>query len=504
MGIASPTDTGTGCASPIGVVWSLVAPIASAKVAFQLFTADLYGAHRDEFYYLESGHHLAWGYVDNPPLVPFLYRLSEEVFGHSVPALAVVPALLGGVFVILGALIAADLGGGRAAQVLTALLAWLGPIFLTTSHFLSTVSLDLVCWSLASWLVLRMVRSGDTRLWLAVGVVCGIGLLNKDTMAFWAIAAGLGLLCTPQRALLASRWAGAGAVIALVIFLPNLAWEASHHWATLEFLGNLRRNNSSTDLVQFAPLQLAIVTIAGTAVWVVALRALGRRAEWRSQRWLAYGFAVAFVVLFALGGKAYYLGSWYLPLVAMGAVVIERYWSRRNRRFLAVAIVATGLLTAPLFTPILPANVAVAAGFDTANKDLGGMLGWPHVVDQIASVVHGLPAGEGRTAVIFTEDYSEAGAVDFYGPGRGLPSAISGHNTFWLWGYGHPVPGAVVVAVGLPSSFVHRYWSSVTQVATLGTSGPPIDPQERGVPIWLCRDQRTSWASLWPAAKHYE
>jgi hypothetical protein len=481
-----------------------VVPIAAAKVAFQLLTANLYGAHRDEFYYLESGHHLAWGYVDNPPLVPLLYRLSEETFGHSVLALAVVPALLGGVFVVLGALIAADLGGGRTAQALTALVAWLGPIFLTTSHFLSTVSLDLVFWSLASWLVIRMVRSGDTRLWLAVGAVCGIGLLNKDTMAFWAVAAGVGLLCTPQRTLLASRALAAGAAIALVIFAPNLAWEASHHWATLEFLGNLRTNNSSTDLVQFAPLQLAIVTVAGTVVWVAALRALGRRAEWRSQRWLAYGYAVAFVVLFALGGKAYYLGSLYLPLVAVGAVVVERYWSRHNRRILAVAIVATGLLTAPLFTPILPANVAVVAGFDTANTDLGGMLGWPHVVDQIASVVHALPAGEGRSAVIFTHAYSEAGAVAFYGPALGLHPAISGHNTFWLWGYGHPVPGAVVVAVGLPSSFVHHYWSSVTQVATLGTSGPPIDPQERGVPIWVCRHQLTSWATLWPAAKHYE
>ena len=503
MKIAPRIGAAAEYVNPTGVVWALVAPLAAAKIVFQLLTANLYGAHRDEFYYLESGHHAAWGYVDNPPLVPILYRVSEEAFGHSVLALAVIPSFLGGLFVVLGALIAADLGGGRTAQFLTALVAWLGPLFLTTSHFLSTVSLDLVFWSLASWLVIRMVRSGDTRLWLAVGAVCGIGLLNKYTMAFWALAAAVGLLCTPQRALLASRWLVAGAAIGLVIVSPNLAWEAIHHWATLEFLRNLRTNNMSTDLVQFAPLQLAIVTIAGTVVWVAALRALGRRPEWRSQRWLAYGYAVAFVVLFALGGKPYYLGSWYLPLVAVGAVVIERQWSRRNRQLLAVAIAATGLLTAPLFTPVLPEKVAVAAGFDTTNKDLGGMLGWPHVVGQIASVVHALPASEERSAVIFTQDYSEAGAVDFYGPALGISSAISGHNTFWLWGYGHPDHGAVVVAVGLPSSFVHRYWSSVAQVATLGTTGPPIDPQERGAPIWVCRDQRTSWASLWPAAKHY-
>jgi len=489
--------------NPIHVFWAFVAPLAGTKIVFQLLTANLYGAHRDEFYYLESGHHLAWGFVDNPPLVPLLYRVSETIFGHSILSLAFIPALLGGIFIILGALIAADLGGGRRAQVVTSLVAWLGPIFLTTSHFLSTTSLDLVFWSLASWLVIRMVRSGDTRLWLAVGAVCGVGLLNKDTMAFWAVAAGVGLLCTPQRKLLGSWWLAAGVAIALIIVSPNVAWEASHHWATLEFLRNLHANNSSADLVKFAPLQLAIVTLAGTVVCVVALRALKGRAEWRSQRWLAFGFVAAFVVLFALEGKAYYLGSWYLPLVAVGAVGVERYWSQRSGRLLAVAIVATGLLTAPIFTPILPTNVAVVAGFDTLNSDLGGMMGWPHVVNQIAAVVHALPSSESRSVVIFTNDYSEAGAVDFYGPALDLPSAISGHNTFWFWGYGHPAPGAVVVAVGLSSFFVHHYWSSVTQVATLGVSGPPIDPQERGVTIWVCRDQRTSWATLWPHAKHY-
>ncbi len=253
------------------VTWWALGLLAASKVVFQLATANLYGAHRDEFYYLASGHHLDWGFVDNPPLVPLLYRLQEAAFGHSVVALAVVPSLLGGVFVLLGGLIAADLGGGRPAQVLTGLVAWLGPMFLTTSHFLSTVSLDLVFWALASWLVIRLVRSGDTRLWLPIGVVCGIGLLNKDTMLFWALATGIGLLCTPQRVLLWSRWLVLGGLLTLVIVAPNLLWQAHHHWATLEFLRHLRSDNSSTDHAQFVPLQLAIVTVAGTVVWLVAL-----------------------------------------------------------------------------------------------------------------------------------------------------------------------------------------------------------------------------------------
>ncbi|MGH9060501.1 MAG: glycosyltransferase family 39 protein, partial [Acidimicrobiales bacterium] len=326
--------------------------LAAAKVAFQLATADLYGAHRDEFYYLQSGHHLAWGYVDNPPLVPLLYRLEEVVFGHGVTALAVVPALLGGVYVVVAALITADLGGGRSAQVVAALVAWLGPLFLTTSHFLSTVSLDLLFWALATWLVIRMVRGGDTRGWLAVGLVCGMALLNKDTIAFWAVAAGAGLLTTPQRKLLASRWLAGGVAIALVIAAPNLWWEVRQHWPTIEFLRHLRSNNSASDLSQFVPLQLGIVTIVGTVVWVTGLRAVIRRGDWRDKRWLAHGYAVAFVLLFALAGKAYYLGSWYLPLVAVGAVAAERHWSRRAGRRLAAGVVVTGLVSLSLFTPV--------------------------------------------------------------------------------------------------------------------------------------------------------
>jgi 4-amino-4-deoxy-L-arabinose transferase-like glycosyltransferase len=481
----------------------MILALAASKVVFQLATSDLYGAHRDEFYYLESGYHLAFGYVDNPPLVPWIYRVERAVFGHSVTSLAVVPALLGGVFVVVGALMAADLGGGRAAQGLCALVAWLGPLFLTTSHFLGTVSLDLLAWSLASWLVIRMVRSGNTRGWLAIGAVCGVGLLNKDTVLFWVVAAGTGLLLTRERRLLRSWWLVAGAAVAIVIALPNLIWEADHGWATLVFLRHLQAENSSSDLVQFVPVQLVLVTIGGTVLWIVALVALARRPEWRSQLWLAYGYGVAFVLLLALGGKAYYLGSWYLPLVAVGAVVVERSWSRVKLRLLVILTVVLGVLVAPYATPVLPPGAAVAAHLDTQNHDLGGMLGWPHVVGQIAAVADMLPPAARRHVVVMTDNYSEAGAVDFFGRPLGLPSAISGHNTFWLWGYGHPSPGVTVIAVGLPASFVHRYWSSVRLASTLGVGGPPIDPQERGAPIWICRGQRLPWAAIWPAAKHY-
>ncbi len=219
---------------------------------------------------------------------------------------------------------------------------------------------------------------------------------------------------------------------------------------------------------------------------------------------MAYGYIAVFALLFASGGKAYYLGSWYLPLVAVGAVVIEESWRPLRRKVLTGAVVVSGLLTAPVFTPILPPQAAVAAGLDTANSDLGGMLGWPHVVGTVASVVDGLPPDQRRSAVIFTEDYSEAGSIDFFGPALGLRSAISGHNSFWLWGYGHPAPEATVVAVGLSRTFVDSHWSSVQLATTLGSDGHAVDPQERGAAVWVCRHQRTPWPALWPMARHYD
>ena len=500
---ASPYPTPTPVAAPHVVAWRPVAAIAAAKLAFGFATSSLYGLHRDEFYYLASGRHLAWGYVDQPPLVPALYRLSADLFGSSVAGLHVVPVLIGGVYIALAALLTAELGGGRRAQTLAALVGALGPLYLTTSHFLSTVSLDIVAWAFASLLVLRVIRTGNTRLWVAVGAVVGLGLLNKHTMAIWVLGTGAGLLATPQRRLLANRWAIAGAALAAAIFAPNIVWQAQHHWATVEFVRNLQANNAAASLTQFVPLQLAMVTLAGTIVWIAGLRTLAVDPAWRRFRWLAVAYALCFVGLLIAAGKAYYLGSWYLPLIAVGATSIERRWTASGARRLTAAVLATGLLTAPVFTPILPERLLVAAGLDKANSDMGAMLGWSHVVDQIARIVRTLPAADRRQKVILTEDYSEAGALNLLGPRLGLPTAISGHNTYWWWGHPNTTKTPTVIAVGIPQSLLARYWGHIQQVGTLGDDRTPIDPQERGTTISVCTDQLAPWSTIWPAMRHY-
>lgn len=487
--------------APLALRWVL--PLAGTKVAFQLATSAVYGLHRDEFYYLAAGQHPALGYVDQPPITPLLYRVSAETFGASTVGLHVLPALAGGALVVLAALLARELGGGRVAQGLAGLVAVVGPLYLTTAHFLSTVTVDLLAWALASWLVVRLVRTGDTRLWLAVGLVVGVGLENKHTMALWCLGVTAGLLATPERRLLASRWLVGGVAVAAACVVPNLVWQAQHHWAGIEFVLSLRQRVGMLNLVQFLPTQLGLVTVAGPVIWISGLRWLWRPGDGRRHRWLPVAFLVVLIIVFASSGKGYYVGSLYLPLVAAGSVVIERVWDRRSQRRLAVAIGAVGVVMAPLFTPMLPAGVLRVVPLEAVNPDLGGMLGWRHVVDQVGGIYRSLPASQRAHAVILTSDYSEAGAVNYWRRPLRLPPAISGHNTYWWWGWGHASEASTTIAVGVSRQRLAPYFARIDRVATLGADHAQIDPIERGRPVWVCTGQRLPWAVLWPHLRLY-
>ncbi|MDQ1397436.1 MAG: hypothetical protein QOG64_2695, partial [Acidimicrobiaceae bacterium] len=355
--------------------------------------------------------------------------------------------------------------------------------------------------------VLRIIRTGDTRLWVAVGVVVGIGLMNKHTVLFWVAGMGVGLLATPERRLLASRWLVVGGAVAAFLVLPNLVWQVQHDFATLTFLGNLRRRLLAENMTQFVPIQLGLVTLAGTVVAIVGLRWLVRRPagdtpSGSSYRALAIGYLAVVVVLFALGGKGYYVGSMYLPLVAAGSVAVERTWSARGRRGIAVAVVFTGLLSAPVFTPILPSSALRTVKLHEVNADLGGLLGWHDVARAVAAVHRSLPPGERAGAVILTSNYSEAGAVDYWRSSLGLPKAISGHNNYWIWGPGRARQGTAVV-VGFSSDYLSRYFGRVDLAAVIRRSDGLLDKQEVGQSIWICRQQLRPWPVIWPELKTF-
>jgi hypothetical protein len=283
-------------------------------------------------------------------------------------------------------------------------VAAVGTVFTTTFHFVSTVTVDLLLWALATWLLIRLLRTGDRRLWVPIGLVVGLGFENKHTIVLWCVAVAAGLLVTHRLGLLTSPWIIVGCGLFALVAGPNIVWQATHHWASLSFYSALRRRTGGQNLVQFWPVQIGLMTIAGTAFVVQGLRWMRGDPRGSVYRPLAVAFGVVVVALFVSAGKGYYAAGIYLPIAAAGAVAVEARWSTRSRRRLTGAVVVTGILFAPLATPVLPTSSAVTLGLTKTNPDLGGMLGWHDVVDQLAAVYRGLPASERASAVFLTRD----------------------------------------------------------------------------------------------------
>jgi len=481
-----------------------VLAIAAVFCAAELAVAARYGIHRDELYFLACARHLAWGYVDQPPLVPAVARLSVDLFGTSAVALRILPMLGGGATVVLAAVMACELGGTRRAQVVAALAAATSAQVVAADHLLSTATFDLFFWAAICTLFVRLLRTHDQRLWLAIGGVAGVGLMNKYNVAFLLFGLGVGVVLSGRWRELAGRWLVTGGVLALVIFSPNLIWNAQHHWAAVTMLRDLKRENSTLSAsIQFIPIQFLVVGPFLIPVWVGGVRRLLRHAWARP---VAIAFLTLLVVDTLTGAKSYYLGGMYFVLFAAGGIWADERLLRRGAtmRTIATWIVVGGVVGLPLALPVLPVSTLPSGDWESKiNKDLSATVGWPRVVSQIAAVAATLPPQERAHVVVFTGDYGAAGAVDLYGRRLGLPRAISGHNTYWIWGPRGATDGATTIAVDLDRAYLLTIFSSVTPAGTVDT-GHGVWTEELGDPIWICRGQRVSWAAAWPAARHYD
>jgi hypothetical protein len=481
---------------------AVLVAIGAAKLAVHLLTNANYGFHRDSLYYLASARHLAPGYVDYPPLTPLLARLSLTLFGPSVFGLRLFPALAGAVIVVLTGLIARELGGGRFAQALAATAALASPLLLGANWLFQTVTLDQLAWTVSLLLAARLVRSGDPRWWLAIGLVVGIGLETKYTIL--ALAAGLlvGALAWRGRGQLLTPWPWIGALIALLILLPNLVWQVQHGWPSLQYVLSHPRDQAR----DFSPTvvlleQVALVGPLALPLWLAGWHHLLRRSE---VRLLGVAALVAFGI-FVFVGKSYYPGPLYPLLLAAGAVAAEELTRRRatwSRPLVAAAVVANGLLLLPLLVPLVPVSQLDRYQLDAARKDFADTVGWPEITDQVAAVYDSLPPDERASATILAANYGEAGAIDLYGPSRGLPGAICPHLTYWYWKPAH-VDDRTVVVVGYPADLVRRYFADVEPVATIRIPDG-VRNEELGRPIIIARQPRVPLDKAWSQLKQFD
>jgi 4-amino-4-deoxy-L-arabinose transferase-like glycosyltransferase len=222
--------------------------IAVAKLLIHLYASRNYGYFIDELYYLACGDHLDWGYVDQPPMVALIAKIERSFFGDSLEAIRFLPALAGATKVLLTGIIARELGGNRFAQILAALAVLVAPGFLAVDNLLSMNSFEALLWTGCAYLLVRIVKTGNQRLWIWFGVLAGIGLENKHSMLIWGAAIAAGLLLTPQRQFFRAPWIWLAGLLAFLIFLPNLIWNYQHHFPFLELQANIRRSGRNVGL----------------------------------------------------------------------------------------------------------------------------------------------------------------------------------------------------------------------------------------------------------------
>jgi len=441
-----------------------------------------YGWHLDELYYAATARHIAWGYVDFPPVTPWIARVSVALWGDSLVALRTISLLAGLVVVVLVVLIVDELGGSARAQALAAVTVVASSFFLGANILFQPVPFDQLTSVLFLYCVVRLLVRRTPADWWWVGLSAGLALETKYTVV--ALGAGVmaGLVFTPSRALLRGRTPWLAGALALAIAAPNLVWQATHHWPTLEFL-----NHQNAEVrADYTPIHylLEIPIVVSPVVFVLCV--VGFRRLWRdvNVRALAIASAVVVVWYLVLGGKSYYPLTVFPVLMAGGVMeVADRSWRPwLTALTIGMAITLVGTL------PLLSEGQMAASKIYKLRSDYAYELGWPGVARTAADVYRSLPPDERHDAIVYAANYGEAGAIDMWGKALGLPKAVSGHNTYWFW---RPPdrPAATVVAVGFASRDL-RAWFVDCRVAAPLRDERGVPNMEHGRHVDICRGRR--------------
>ena len=502
--------------------------VAAVYFLLHLLTATRYDYFRDALYYLACSEHLAWGYVDQPPLIAALAWVARHTLGTSLPALLFWPALAGAARIVLTAAFARELGARRFGTVLAAVLSATPPVWYVIDHQFAMNALEPLFWTGCAYLILRMIKTGNTRFWLAFGTIAGLGLQNKYSIAVFAFGLLVGLLLTPHRKLLLTPWLFAGGGVALVMFLPNLLWNIHHHWPFLELMHNIRASGKDVALSPLAYLgqQILMAGPFSFPFWFAGLLFCFFFRNAKPFRVFGWAFVITIAFFLIAHGKDYYSAPAYTIVLAAGAVAAERFlaaplfdaWPRLRATLkpLAFAWLLAGLLLIlPVVLPVLPIDGFLKfqqrlpiQSARTERSQIGAALpqyyadefNWQEMVQAVARVYQTLTPEEQAKTAIFTENYGEAAAIDFFGPRYGLPKAISGHQSYFFWGPRN-YTGEIVIRVGAPIDDVKPGYENVAVAATIEN---PYALYYETRPILLCRGRKENYQTQWAKVKKWE
>jgi 4-amino-4-deoxy-L-arabinose transferase-like glycosyltransferase len=474
--------------------------------AIHLGVAARYDFFRDELYFIVCGRHPAFGYLDQPPLIPLLAAASQ-LFGQNLVLLRAVAAL-GAFGVVWFTCLIAELAEAEPLGVaLAGIAAATAPVFLGLTATLGTSTFEPLAWTALTYFVARAVVRGDARAWLWAGLVAGLALELKYALPLYAVPLLAGLVLTRQKL---GRHAVLGLGIAALIALPSAIWQLAHGLPFLELVRASGEKNVAVQPVQFVIGQLLVMNPFYAPLWLLGAAAPFVDRRFKPWRFVSIAFALTSGIMIAMHAKDYYLAPAYGPVLALGATAIDRWLRPRWLKLLPLApALALSAVAAPLALPILEPDalaaymrrlhLAPASGEKLSQSDIpqtfADMVGWRSYVKNVGAAYRSLPREQQDHLVILGRNYGESAAIDLYGAAEGLPLSIGRHNQYWLWG---PRAAELVLFINWKPEQLTGWCSEARVVGR--SSAEHVMPYENNVPITLCT-LKQPLREIWPELK---
>ncbi len=489
------------------------------KLILLIIFSGNYGLFRDEYYYIEISKHLDWGYVDMQPLSALFLALSRLLFGDTIFGIKIFSYLAGSAIVFISGLIARELNGSKFAQIFTAFLVIFSGTVLGVSSYFSMNSFDILLAALMFYFLIRLINTNNSKLWLVIGLIFGLGLQNKLTFLFLGFGLAVGIILTKNRKHLKSKEIWIGAAIALIIFLPNIIWQFVNNFPTLEFMKNASAyKNKPMSIIEFT-LNSLLELNPGYFIFVfTGIYFLFFNKEGKVFSIIGWIIVSMFFVFVFKNGKPYYMGVLFPVLLAAGVTgadyLIKNYLRPFVRIILVIFVIPSFIAVVPFAIPVLNVDDFIAFSRALGIKPQSGerselgllpqfyadRFGWEGMVQKVASAYNKLSENEKKEALIYGQNYGEAGAVNFYRDKYNLPPAVSAHNNYWIWGFPEGYKGNVMIVIGSNYKDNSEFFEEVKLVETHANK---YGMRFENVDIFICKKPKMPFYKIWERIKFF-
>ncbi|MCX6138015.1 MAG: glycosyltransferase family 39 protein [Ignavibacteriales bacterium] len=499
--------------------FQIIALLAGAKLLIHFLFNGGYGVFRDEFYYLACGEHLAFGYVDHPPLIALIAKSMRLILGDSLFAIRFLPAIAGALVVFFTGLLVRRMGGGRVPAIAACLAVIFSPVYLASGNFLSMNVFDQLFWTIAFYLIALILTEEKRLYWILLGIVIGVGFENKISILFLLFGVGIGLVLTDRRRLILRNDFWIAAIIALLISLPHILWQIAKGFPTLEFIDNAaQQKNIRLNPMQFLSGQLMDTAIVGLLLLILGILFFFFSKNGKPFRVFGWTYVAILLLFLATHAKTYYIAPLYPLMFAAGCIYAGELSARRWMRPLVSGVIAViiflGALGAPFCLPILSPEsflrYSAALGVTVQQSErhqptplpqhFADMFGWENMTLRVARVYYSLPDSVRTHCGIYVQNYGQAGALDFFGKSLGLPPVLCGHNNYWYWTEGLERYNSIIILGG----DIEDYKKVFDQVLVVDVvTHPYVMPYENNLQIFICRGLRLPLKEIMKGTRHF-